>query len=173
MSSSHLTTTWVCVATEGETVDGRVIEPEWLKESAVNYDPSYYTALIWEDHKRSLANLGEVLAAKSETNNGLTKLYVKLRPTLKLIEYNKLGQKLFCSIEIEEDFQGKGIFYLSGIAVTDTPASVGTDRLRFSTNKYYFSKGRSKVMWSRPIQIKLDNSFGDHNTSWFSAISAG
>lgn len=52
MSESHLTTGWICVATEGETIDQRAIEAEWLTEMAASYDPGYYTALIWEEHNR-------------------------------------------------------------------------------------------------------------------------
>lgn len=54
---------------------------------------------------------------------------------------NDQGQKLFTSIEIWPNFAGSGKSYLTGLAVTDTPSSLGTQELYFSrrTNKatYY------------------------------------
>ncbi|MBA5808600.1 capsid protein [Morganella morganii] len=173
MSESHLTTGWICVATEGETIDQRAIEAEWLTEMAASYDPGYYTALIWEEHNRALENLGEVVAARADTVDGLTRLYLRLRPNLKLVEYNTKGQKLFCSIEVEEDFQGKGIFYLGGLAVTDSPASVGTDRLQFSINRSHFAKRRSRLSLSSPTRFNLSGGIRSSKNSWFAAISAG
>lgn len=61
-SEPQLTTVWIGVATSGQTLDRREIKPEWLLNIAENYDPAYYTALIWEEHNRKLDNLGEVLA---------------------------------------------------------------------------------------------------------------
>lgn len=173
MSESHLTTGWICVATEGETIDQRAIEAEWLTEMAASYDLGYYTALIWEEHNRALENLGEVVAARADTVDGLTRLYLRLRPNLKLVEYNTKGQKLFCSIEVEEDFQGKGMFYLGGLAVTDSPASVGTDRLQFSINRSHFAKRRSRLSLSSPTRFNLSDGIRSSKNSWFAAISAG
>ncbi|MEY0282532.1 GPO family capsid scaffolding protein [Providencia rettgeri] len=170
----QLTTVWICVATSGQTLDGRHIEPEWLTGIADNYDPTYYTALIWEEHNRKLDNLGEVLAAKAEESNGETKLYTRLRPNLKLLEYNKQGQKLFCSIEVEEDFRGqKGVFYLGGLAVTDSPSSVGTNRLEFSINRSHFSRKKSRISLSSPTAFNLSDGLKGTKNRWFSAISAG
>ncbi|OTA15366.1 phage capsid protein [Xenorhabdus vietnamensis] len=173
MSELQLTTTWICVATEGQTVDKRVIEAQWLYEIAETYDTNYYTALIWEEHNRALDNLGEVLAARTDVIDGKARLYVRLRPNLKLMEYNRQGQKLFCSIEVEEDFQGKGIFYLFGLAVTDSPASVGTDRLKFSINRSHFSRKKSKLSISSPRVFNLSDGLKNTKNRWFTAISAG
>ena len=74
-NTSQLTTSWICVATAGLTsMDKRKIEAKWLTDIAEYYDPSYYTALIWEEHNRNLDNLGEVLDAKVDTVDGETKL---------------------------------------------------------------------------------------------------
>lgn len=127
---SGLTSEWICVSCEGKTIDGRTIESDWLIGMANSYDPKLYTALIWEEHDRNKPNLGEVLALKSEYIGKEVRLYARIKPTLKLIEYNKNGQKLFCSVEVEENFAQSGKFYLGGLAVTDSPASVNTDRLR-------------------------------------------
>lgn len=173
-SEPQLTTVWICVATSGQALDRREIKSEWLLSIAENYDPAYYTALIWEEHNRNLDNLGEVLAVKAEETSGETKLYARLRPNLKLMEYNKQGQKLFCSIEVEDDFRGqKGIFYLGGLAVTDSPASVGTNRLEFSINRSHFSRKKSKLSISSPTAFNLSDGLKGTKNRWFSAISAG
>ncbi|MBQ4796817.1 phage capsid protein, partial [Pectobacterium versatile] len=48
---SQLMTNWICIATEGETVDKRVMERQWLIDAAETYDPQLYTALIWPEHE--------------------------------------------------------------------------------------------------------------------------
>ncbi len=171
MEYSPVSTGWVCVATEGDTIDGRKIEPSWITDLAETYNPKLYTALIWEEHNRDLDNLGEVLEARSETSAGLKKLYVRIRPTAKLMSYNEHGQKLFCSIEVKDDFPDVGRFYLSGLAVTDSPASIGTDRLKFSVNKRYFSRFDAKTLISNPIAFSLKDSITMAGKGWVSAIS--
>ncbi|WP_416041852.1 GPO family capsid scaffolding protein [Edwardsiella ictaluri] len=42
------------------------------------------------------------------------------------------GRNSFTSVEIVEDYLGSGKYFLKGLAVTDTPASIGTTRLQFS-----------------------------------------
>ncbi|MBG6029739.1 GPO family capsid scaffolding protein [Proteus hauseri] len=170
---SQLTTVWLCIATSGQTLDGRFIKPEWLFAMAQHYDPAYYTALIWEEHNRKLDNLGEVLALKIEQTDGETKLYARLRPNIKLLQYNAQGQKLFCSIEVEKDFQGKGIYYLGGLAVTDDPSSVGTNRLDFSINRTHFSRRKRELSLSSPTAFNLKKGLTQSKNLWFSAISAG
>jgi hypothetical protein len=45
---------------------------------------------------------------------------------------NNAGQKVYPSIEIEPNFAGKGFAYLMGCALTDSPASIATQRLQFN-----------------------------------------
>jgi len=45
---------------------------------------------------------------------------------------NKENQKVFTSIEMDANFAGSGQAYLVGLAVTDSPASLGTEMLTFS-----------------------------------------
>jgi hypothetical protein len=47
-----------------------------------------------------------------------------------LVAINKKGQKLFTSCEIAPNFAGTNRAYLVGLAVTDSPASLGTEMLR-------------------------------------------
>ncbi|CAM2931568.1 GPO family capsid scaffolding protein [Glaesserella parasuis] len=129
---TQLKTGLVCIATSGNTVDGRYISPKELEEMAQTYDPSYYTALIWYEHSRNGANLGKVLSLTTVKNGNEVKLFAILSPNAFLVELNSKKQKLFTSIEIVPNFANTGKCYLGGLAVTDSPASVGTTMLQFS-----------------------------------------
>ncbi|WP_429134260.1 GPO family capsid scaffolding protein [Aeromonas hydrophila] len=129
---SSLRTGWICVATEGVTVDKREITREWLLEMAEQYDPDLYTAVIWPEHDRGI-NFGTVRALKAEEEEGgKLKLFAILEPNRIFTAHNHDGQYQFCSIEPEGDFADTGKTYLLGIGVTDRPASIGTTRLQFN-----------------------------------------
>lgn len=131
-------TGWVIAATEGATVDGRIISAQWINDMAAQYSTDEYTALIWPEHFRSSwgpyegKNWGTVDEVKAAKEGGKLRLFVKLTANDYLLEANKDGQKLFMSIEPNVDYKGTGKAYLQGIAVTDSPASTGTTRLKFS-----------------------------------------
>lgn len=131
---TQLQTEWLCVATSGATADGRQINAADLEQMAATYDPKLYTALIWEEHNRLNDNLGQVVALKAQKAGDKVKLFAILRPNARLIGLNQQKQKLFTSIEIIPNFAKTGTAYLGGLAVTDSPASLGTTRLQFSTN---------------------------------------
>ena len=129
---------WFCVATAGATVDGREITAEVIEEMAISYAQDEYTALIWAEHSRSPnspsagKNWGTVDELKAESVAGQKKLFAKITPNQYLINANRDGQKLFTSVEINTNYRGTGKAYLTGLAVTDSPASSGTTRLKFS-----------------------------------------
>ncbi|MFU2123113.1 GPO family capsid scaffolding protein [Gallibacterium anatis] len=128
----ELVTDFVCVATSGKTADGREISAADLHAMAKNYDPSVYTANIWLEHYRFLSNFGQVKELKATDESGKTKLYARLAPNARLLELNKDGVGLFTSIEITPNFADTNAAYLTGLAVTDSPASIGTTQLHFS-----------------------------------------
>jgi hypothetical protein len=129
---------WKIVATEGATVDGRNISPTWIKEMADSYSLTEYAALIWPEHNRSNwskfegNNWGIVEELKAEKQDGLLRLFAKITPNEHLLTANSNQQKLFTSIEPNTDYKGTGKCYLTGLAVTDSPASTGTTPLKFS-----------------------------------------
>ena len=55
---SHLKTDWLCVATEGDTVDGREIKRQWIIDMGETYDYNHYVALIWPEHENDCGNFG-------------------------------------------------------------------------------------------------------------------
>ena len=131
MNKSKLKTDFICIATSGYTVDGRQITKQELHEMADSYDPEYYTANLWPEHRRWF-NMGQVVEVKAEENEkGETELFAVIAPNQELIEQNREGQYLFTSIEIAPNFRNSGKAYLSGLGVTDSPASVGTTKLNF------------------------------------------
>ncbi|MFK3862608.1 GPO family capsid scaffolding protein [Pseudoalteromonas rhizosphaerae] len=131
-------TGWVIAATEGATVDGRTITKEWITDMAELYSVEEYGALIWPEHFKSSwapfdgKNWGEVDEVKAAKKGGKLRLFVKLTANQYLLDANKDGQKLYMSIEPNTDYKGTGRCYLQGLAVTDSPASTGTTRLKFS-----------------------------------------
>ncbi|WP_299940143.1 GPO family capsid scaffolding protein [uncultured Microbulbifer sp.] len=128
-----LSTEFVKVATSGPTIDGRTIGPEEIEQMAESYNPEEYTANIWYEHIRYFGNFGKVLKLKAEKDSkGRMCLFARLAPTDELMYLNNRGQKLFTSIEIRPNFADSGKAYLSGLAVTDSPSSLGTSELQFS-----------------------------------------
>ncbi|HBO5583999.1 TPA: GPO family capsid scaffolding protein [Pseudomonas aeruginosa] len=136
---------WFRVAVEGATSDKRIIKRSWLEQAAKNFDRSVYGARIWMEHFRSLLPdspfraYGDVLAVKVEEVDiaGQKKLalFAQVEPTPDLIAMNKAKQKIYTSIEIDDSFADTGEAYIVGLAVTDSPASLGTDVLAFSAQK--------------------------------------
>lgn len=134
------------LATAGSTVDGRVIDDKLLQEMASSYDPKTYGARLNIEHIRGISGegpfraYGDVLelstaevdvnfAGKVEKRLGL---FGSFDVTDDAKELNEAGQKLYPSIEIEPNFAGKGFAYLMGCALTDSPASIATERLQFN-----------------------------------------
>ena len=158
---------WVVVATEGATTDGRTIQRNWIEEMAESYDPkNTYGARINLDHIKfsvylpELANahcFGDVLALKAEEReDGKLQLLAELQPTDALIALNKDGQKVYTSVEIDTNFADTGKAYLVGLAVTDNPASLGTEMLSFSHNGLNARKLKADNIFSAAIETELD-----------------
>jgi hypothetical protein len=154
---SHLKTDWLCVATEGDTVDGRNLKRQWLIDMGDTYDINHYGALIWPEHEDDAGNFGEVLEAIwREGEDGKVRLFVSICPNMRLLYANDEGQLLYFSIEPEENWRGSGRTYLKGLAVTDHPASVGTTRLRFSKRKKLNKQGYYSCVITREGKIEQE-----------------
>jgi len=130
---------WKRVATSGTTADGRDITPQELRDIAETYKPSRYTAVIWCDHERWPGSHGTVFAVRlvepeddPELEDGQVALEAQLKPNDKLLYLNDRGEKLFGGIEITPNFANSGKAYLTGLGITDEPASLGTQELYFS-----------------------------------------
>lgn len=138
--------TWFCIATAGATIDGRMIEERWIKQAAESYDPEFYTAKINAEHVRgweadgSFPCYGTVTELKAEAHEagksaGKLALWAKITPTKTLAYLSENDQKTHTSCEFDTNFQGIELCYLVGLAITDSPASVSTSRLAFTSKK--------------------------------------
>jgi hypothetical protein len=131
------------VAVEGATTDGRKIERSWIADMAETYSPATYGARVNLEHFRGILPdgpfraYGDVVALKADEIaegdlKGKLALYAQVEPTPDLIELVKKKQKVFTSIEVNPKFADSGRAYLVGLAVTDSPASLGTEMLTFA-----------------------------------------
>lgn len=138
------------IAVEGATAtDGRKIEKQMLLDAVANFNRDTYGVRVNMEHIRGLSAdgpfkaYGDVIALKSEdveiTLAGKKEwrlaLFAELDPTDELIAINQARQKVYTSIEIAPNFAGSNKFGLVGLAVTDNPASLGTEMLQFSAAK--------------------------------------
>ena len=159
-SAKKYASKWFRVATAGATIDGRNISADHLKQMAKNFNRDTYGARVWLEHLRGtlpdslFKALGDVIALKTEDVDGKTRLFAQIEPLPDLVEMNKKRQKIYTSIEIEPKFSDTGEAYLMGLAVTDSPASVGTEALAFSVKskrpedfeKHLFSAAEETAM---------------------------
>lgn len=172
----QLVTDWVRICKSGTSIDGRPIDPQWLIDCANNYSRENYTAMMWPHHEEDIAfrqyttNLGEVDALKFEESNGTIELYAKLIPNQFLIEANRMGQKLFTSVEIVPDVAGKYSNYLMGLVVTDIPASLGTEKLSFVFDGETVEGNRGTVEAFTLGKLSKRNNNGGKKTSFFDRI---
>lgn len=136
------------VCTEGGTLHGYAITADHIRQMARNYNPKRYPARFNLDHIKSLFpdsvfrcfSLIEKAEAV-EVAEGPLKGKLALEVTAELdetedadlIRLNRSGQKVFSSIEFYPEFPDLGEAYLSGVALTDSPAAQGTQRIELST----------------------------------------
>lgn len=134
---------WFRIGVEGDTCDGRVISGDDIQDMADTFDPRVYGCRINLEHLRGilpdsvLKRYGDVTAVKAEiisddsALNGKKALFGKIAPLDELVSMVRAGQKVYTSMEIRPNFANSGKCYLVGLAVTDDPASLGTEYLEF------------------------------------------
>lgn len=142
---------FVRVATEGATTDGRAITRQQIQDMASTYNPAKYGARINVEHIRGVVPggvfgaYGDVKALEARpVEDGKLGLFAQLDPTDNLKSLNKARQKVYSSIEISPNFAESGKAYLVGLAVTDSPASLGTEMLTFAQQHPDIFKGRKQ-----------------------------
>ncbi|CAI1020427.1 GPO family capsid scaffolding protein [Serratia quinivorans] len=134
------------IGVEGDTCDGREIDVNDIKQMAQHYSPKVRGARINLEHIKSVLptsdfrRYGDVVELKAEQIDepdepllhGKWALYARLTPTPDLVAMVAASQKIYTSMEIRRDFAKTGSTYLMGLAVTDDPASLGSEMLEFS-----------------------------------------
>lgn len=156
------------VATEGATTDGRIIERSWIEQMAKNYDPKKYGARVNMEHIKGYApdgtfkRFGDVLSVScAENNEGKLELFTVIDPTADLVTMTtKDRQKVYTSIEVNPKFADTGEAYLVGLAVTDDPASLGTEMLSFSAKADNSPLAKRKLhpenLFSEAVEFTLE-----------------
>jgi len=161
------------VFVEGFTAsDGRKIEAKWIDEIAETFNAATFMPRINCEHIKGFSPeppfnaYGSVTAVKAQTDeiviDGQTRrvraLYVQIDPNEQLLAINKKGQKLFTSVEISPDYAGTGKVGLIGLAVTDNPASLGTEALSFSAFKPMFDSRKTHPdnMFSAAVEASIE-----------------
>lgn len=155
------------IATEGQTVDGRNISREEIQQMAAHYDPKVFTANANLEHLLSyspdsiFSAYGPVLKLSTQEATIFGEQKLQLMGIVdvndSIVAMQKVGKKAFASIEISKNFLNKGIAYLTGLAFTDTPASVGTESMKFSAGKqniYSFKDEVEIVFDAEAVQDK-------------------
>ncbi|HAX1983213.1 TPA: GPO family capsid scaffolding protein, partial [Escherichia coli] len=90
------------------------------------------------------------------------------------------GKKIYSSIELEPNIEAVGGPYVIGLAMTDTPASLGTERLKFAAQQrasiMQFSNSAGEVaMFTECMEAELVASVQDsteESRKWFSRVMA-
>ncbi|MFW5403044.1 GPO family capsid scaffolding protein [Pectobacterium carotovorum] len=163
---------WFRVGVEGDTCDGRVIDANDIQNMADTFDPRVYGCRINLEHLKGLLpdspfrRYGDVVELKSETIDddsalkGKLALFAKITPTDELVAMNEARQKIYTSMEIQPNFANTGKSYLVGLAVTDDPASLGTEMLAFSAkaqhNPLATRKSSPENLFSVATEVTLE-----------------
>lgn len=149
-NSKNKVTDWRIIGVSGDTVDGRQISADDLKQMAESYDPAVYGARINLEHcyftfPGWAGGYGDVLELKAEPwhkDESKTALLARLSVLPNLQELWDGGEKIYTSMEIASDFAKSGRAYLVGLAITDSPASLGTTA-NFSVAAAQADKGKT------------------------------
>ncbi|WP_338463878.1 GPO family capsid scaffolding protein [Franconibacter daqui] len=173
------------IGVEGDTCDGRVISATDIQEMADTFDPRVYGCRINLEHLRGILpdgvfnRYGDVVELKAEkieddsALNGKWALFGKIAPLDNLVEMVGKGQKVYTSMEIQPNFANTGKCYLVGLAVTDDPASLGTEYLEFcrtaKTNPLNRFKASPENLISAATLAELE--FEDQPESVFNKLS--
>lgn len=177
------------VAVSGNTVDGREIQPQHLRDAAANYNLNVYAARVNIEHFLSpypgsdFGAMGDVTALSTEDITegplaGRTALYAEIDPSDRMVQMTDKGQKVYSSIELAPQFALNGKAYVVGLAMTDTPASLGTDRLKFAAQQRasvmaFNNQQGEPPMFTEAIEaevIELAAQRSDEGVKWFSRV---
>lgn len=177
------------VAVSGNTVDGREIQPQHLRDAAANYNLEVYAARVNIEHYLSpypgsdFGAMGDVVALSVEDITdgplaGRTALYAEIEPSERMKQMTDKGQKVYSSIELHPQFALNGKAYMMGLAMTDTPASLGTERLKFAAQQraqvMAFNNQQAEApMITEAIEaemIELATQRSDEGAKWYTRV---
>jgi hypothetical protein len=165
----------------GQTIsDGRTITDEMIDDIVATFDRETYTPRINIEHIAGYSPeppfnaYGDVVAVRAQddeiniagTAEKRHALYVQIDATDQLVQLFERGQKPFPSVELTPDYSGAGKIGLVGLAFTDKPASIATQKPQFSRS----APGTLFSSSTEAVSIEFD---GAGNTGIADAIAAG
>ncbi len=130
------------VAREGQTVDGRELSRQEIQEMAASYNPEHYAGRINIEHfsgwspEPPFNAYGDIIKVEAIEEDGKFCLYNTISALPNFVAMNKNGQKIYPSIEFYRNFAGTGKAYQVGLGMTDQPASLGTQAIKFSSQQF-------------------------------------
>ena len=130
------------VAREGQTVDGRELTRQEIQDMADTYNPEHYAGRINIEHfsgwspEPPFNAYGDILKVEAVEEGGKLCLYNTISALPNFVAMNKNGQKIFPSIEFYRNFAGTNKAYQVGLGMTDQPASLGTQAIKFSNSQF-------------------------------------
>ncbi|EMX9850949.1 GPO family capsid scaffolding protein [Klebsiella michiganensis] len=176
------------VMTSGTTVDGRNVTRAQLHAMAAAYNPAVYGARVNIEHYLSpfpdsvFSAMGDVVALSAEDINegpltGEAHLFAEIEPAQRMKDMIADGKKVYSSIEMHPSFPLTKGPYLTGLAMTDTPASLGTDKLKFTAEKRaeimrFSSQDAEVTMFTPSFEAELvqENQRSDEGKQWFNRV---
>ena len=132
-----------------------------LDEVAAEMRPKY----LYTDYREMFLN---------KELDGVVSLLASLAVNAQYLWDNQYDQRLSFSIEHLENFAGSGKSYLGGLGVTDSPASLGTDELKFSRRASYNGQG-ARIFAGEPVDASCFSTDAAANDSaeapsWFTTF---
>lgn len=177
---------------EGNTIsDGRQITAEMINDIVATFNLDTYTPRINIEHISGYSpeppfnGYGDVIAVEARDDDividGKSQkrraLYVQVEGNDQLTALAERGQKPFASVEITDSYAGCGKTGLVGLAFTDIPASIGTQKLNFSRRApgTLFSTGMETAIEFDSLAAPAAETTGliAAMTSFFSQFAAG
>jgi hypothetical protein len=174
---------------EGQTIsDGRVITAEMIDQIVATFNTETYSPRINIEHIAGYSpeppfnGYGDVVAVKAEDVElqiaGKTEkrraLYAQVEGNDQLVKLANADQKPYPSVELTPSYAGTDKFGLIGLAFTDKPASIGTEKLQFSRS----APGTVFSASTDGVEIEFEESAADASkvesavAGFFSALAA-
>lgn len=131
----------------GSTIsDGRTITPEMIDQIVETFNAETYTPRINVEHMKGYSpeppfnGYGSVIAVRAQDDEitvaGKTEkrraLYAQVDGNPQLVKLARTDQKPFPSVELTPSYAGLDKVGMIGLAFTDSPASIATQRLQFA-----------------------------------------
>ncbi|MEG0343272.1 MAG: GPO family capsid scaffolding protein [Acinetobacter sp.] len=167
------------VAREGQTVDGRELTRQEIQDMADTYNPEHYAGRINIEHfsgwspEPPFNAYGDILKVEAVEEGGKLCLYNTISALPNFVAMNKNGQKIFPSIEFYRNFAGTNKAYQVGLGMTDQPASLGTQAIKFSNSQFALrTQPNSEIYMSLTAPTEQNNSVPNDQKGFFEQLKS-